>query len=112
MPPKGEKRPAQADWALFLKAITVALTTFEEQGLAQTGRAVWRRLNRTEYENTLRDLLQVPLLRVQSQLPEDGEAFRFNKVSNALDVSYVHMARYMSAAEYAMCQAWVGWAGE
>src|SRR5690606_37880604 len=42
---------------------------------------------------------------VTEQLPEDGEAFRFNKVSAALDVSYVHMARYMSAADYAMRQA-------
>ena len=39
---------------------------------------------------------------MQSQLPEDGEAHRFNKVSKALDVSYVHMSRYMSAADYAM----------
>ena len=36
--------------------------------------------------------------------PEDGEAHRFNKLSDALDVSHVHMARYMGAADYAMRQ--------
>ena len=35
-------------------------------------------------------------------LPEDGEAHRFNKVGDALDVSHVQMARYLAAAEYAL----------
>ena len=60
-----------------------------------------RRLNRSEYENALRDMLHAPWLLISDQLPEDGEAFRFNKVSTALDVSYVHLTRYMAAAESA-----------
>jgi hypothetical protein len=63
-----------------------------------------RRLNRSEYESAVRDLLQAPWLQVQTHLPEDGEAFRYNKVSTALDVSYVHMLRYISAADSAMRQ--------
>src|SRR5205085_7672206 len=38
-------------------------------------------------------------------LPEDGEAFRFNKIGDALDVSHVQMARYLNAADYALRQA-------
>ena len=34
--------------------------------------------------------------RFKDQFPDDGEAFRFNKVGDALDVSHVHMARYIS----------------
>src|SRR5262249_41632763 len=34
-----------------------------------------------------------------------GEAHRFNKVGTALDVSHVQMARYLSAADYALRQA-------
>jgi hypothetical protein len=44
-------------------------------------------------------------LRVATQLPEDGEAAHFNKVSKALDVSHVHVARYMSAAQTAIREA-------
>ncbi|MES2462297.1 MAG: DUF1587 domain-containing protein, partial [Armatimonadota bacterium] len=64
-----------------------------------------RRLNGYEYENALRDLFQAPWLQVRDQFPEDGEAFRFNKVGDALDVSHVHLARYMAAADYAIRQA-------
>src|SRR5213075_1763845 len=68
------------------------------------GRATRRRMNRYEYENAVRDLLDAPWLQVRDSLPEDGEAFRFNKVGDALDVSHVQMARYMTAADYALRQ--------
>ena len=34
--------------------------------------------------------------------PEDGEAYRYNKIAEALDVSHVHLTRYLSAADYAI----------
>jgi Protein of unknown function (DUF1587)/Planctomycete cytochrome C len=105
MPPKEKKRPDAGQVAPFVKALAVSLTDFERDKAARDGRATERRLNRYEYENALRDLLNAPWLQVKSQLPEDGEAYRFNKLSRALDVSHVHMARYMSAADYAMRQA-------
>jgi hypothetical protein len=103
-PPKEKKRPAAADTATFIKGIATSLVASGNEVSQVQGRATRRRLNRSEYENALRDLFNAPWLQIKEQLPEDGEAFRFNKVSNALDVSYVHMARYMSAAEYAMRQ--------
>ncbi len=105
MPPKEKKRPAQADVTNFVAGLSSTLTTTERDVLARDGRALRRRLNRSEYENALRDLLQAPWLLISDQLPEDGEAFRYNKVSTALDVSYVHLTRYMAAADYAMRQA-------
>jgi hypothetical protein len=105
MPPKEKKRPDAAELSSFVKGLASTLVTDEQQRLTATGRATRRRLNRSEYENALRDLLHAPWLQVREQLPEDGEAFRFNKVGEALDVSYVHMVRYMGAAEYAMRQA-------
>jgi hypothetical protein len=105
MPPKEKKRPESRELAAFVGGVGASLTATEQQIIAREGRAMRRRMNRTEYENTLRDLLNVPWIQVTEQLPEDGEAFRFNKVSTALDVSYVHMARYMTAADYAMRQA-------
>jgi hypothetical protein len=73
--------------------------------MAKEGRATQRRLNRYEYENALRDLLYAPWLQIKDSLPEDGEAYRFNKIGDALDVSHVQMARYLSVADYALRQA-------
>src|SRR4029077_6923282 len=69
---------------------------------AGDGRAVFRRLNRTEYENTLRDLLGIPGLKVKERLPEDGQAFGFDKSAAGLDLSYVQLAKYMEAADVAL----------
>ena len=105
MPPKEKKRPTPAEVTPFLAGLAAQLTSYDLAKSAKDGRATERRLNRYEYENALRDLFQAPWLQVKNQLPEDGEAFRFNKLGRALDVSHVHMARYMSAADYAMRQA-------
>jgi len=42
---------------------------------------------------------------VKSFLPEDSDAYGFNKVGEALDVSHVQMSRYLSAAEFALREA-------
>src|SRR5207249_1508854 len=83
----------------------LSLVSVEQARMAKEGRATRRRLNRYEYENALRDLLRAPWLQVRDSLPEDGEALRFNKIGDALDVSHVQMARYLAAADYALRQA-------
>jgi len=105
MPPKKKARPAAADLATFTHAVSSSLTTFETQATARDGRAIQRRLNSYEYENALRDLLNVPWAQIKDKLPHDGEAYRFNKSGEALDVSFVQMERYLTAADYAMRQA-------
>ncbi|MSU65696.1 MAG: DUF1592 domain-containing protein [Opitutus sp.] len=104
MPPAEKKRPEAAALASFIKSLDATLTSADEARIAQTGRSIHRRLNRTEYENTVRDLFQAPYLLVQDQLPQDGLADNYNKLSRALDVSYVHMQKYMEAAEYTIKQ--------
>jgi mono/diheme cytochrome c family protein len=104
MPPKEKKRPEAADIATFTKNISTSLVGAEEQMIAQSGRAARRRLNRSEYENALRDLLSAPWLQVQGTLPEDGESSGSNKISKALEVSYVHMQKYVEASKNAMRQ--------
>jgi hypothetical protein len=105
MPPKViTKRPDAAEQQTFLKNLSQLLTAAEQKTTAAQGRATERRLNAYEYENALRDLLHAPWLEVKGQFPEDGEAYRFNKTSNVLDVSHVHVSRYMSAADYAIRQ--------
>jgi hypothetical protein len=104
MPPKEKKRPAPAEMTAFLGGLAGSLIAEEQKQSVAEGRATQRRLNRYEYENVLRDLLNAPWLQVKDRLPEDGELHGFNRLSGALDVSHVHMARYMGAAEYALRQ--------
>jgi hypothetical protein len=104
MPPKEKKRPDAGEMAAFIRHVSSTLIASEEALVAQSGRATRRRLNRSEYENALRDLLSAPWLQLQRNLPEDGEASHFNKMSQALEVSHVHMQRYVDAARSAMRQ--------
>jgi hypothetical protein len=85
------ERPAAKETASFLTALDRALVAAESTRLAAEGRATQRRLNRYEYENAVRDLLGAPWLQIRDSLPEDGEAHRFNKIGEALDVSHVQM---------------------
>lgn len=105
MPPAKKARPAAADLKAFTNYLSGALLATDRAKVAEEGRATKRRLNRFEYEETLRDLLSLPYLEVRDFLPEDSESHLFNKVGDALDVSHVQMARYLNAAEFALRQA-------
>jgi len=105
MPPKKKARPDSAAAEAFIKSLASSLTEAEMAKSAKEGRATQRRLNRYEYESALRDLLHAPWLAGARLMPEDGEADRFNKIGDALDVSHVQMARYLGAADYALRQA-------
>ena len=105
MPPKKKTRPPTAGLDAFVQTMSSTLTESERARIASDGRAVQRRLNRYEYENALRDLLNVPWAQVRDKLPLEGERHGFNKSGEALDVSFVQMERYLSAADYAMRQA-------
>jgi Protein of unknown function (DUF1587) len=105
MPPRGKAPPDADRQKTFFEGLARSIVSAERAELAGEGRAIRRRLNRYEYENALRDLLGVPWAQVASRLPEDGEAFHFSKSGEALDVSYVQIARFMDSADYAMRMA-------
>ncbi len=107
MPPAKKPRPETAAAAGYLNELRLKLRVAEESRIQWEGRTVKRRLNRFEYENTLRDLLRAPWLDVRESLPEDTEAHRFNKSGEALDVSHVQLARYISTADEAFRQVLV-----
>ncbi len=104
MPPKpkprltAEERQLAGDW-LF------KLVSAEKQSQRKAeGRVVLRRLNRVEYENTLRDLLGVAV-RVRDLLPQDASTAGFDNVGEALHSSSFLLARYLEAGEAALDQA-------
>ncbi|MDX2151898.1 MAG: DUF1592 domain-containing protein [Bryobacteraceae bacterium] len=105
MPPPPLPRPPAQISRQFLSGLKTALTSHEQTAAAQRGRAGLRRLNAYEYENAVRDLLGVPWAQIRPKLPQDGEAWRYNKIGSALDISHVQLARYMSTADYALREA-------
>ncbi len=105
MPPKSEVMPSEESKAVFQSEFVALLNEQDRRRIMTEGRAMKRRLNRDEYENSLRDLLNLPWIQIRDMLPEDGERYRFNKIGEALDVSHVQLSRYMSAAEHALQQA-------
>ncbi len=105
MPPKKKARPPETEKAAFLSDVAKALTAAEQTRHKREGRVVFRRLNRTEYENTLRDLFALPNLSVREMLPADDEAHGFDTVGEALNLSYVQITKYLETAEIALDRA-------
>lgn len=100
MPPKSKPRPSAEDIRTLSQWITAGVRAAEAKRSAQ-GRAVFRRLNRVEYENTIRDLLGIRI-DLQDVLPQDGAAAGFDNVGEALHTSSFLMERYLEAAEKAL----------
>ena len=103
MPPKKKTQPtAKRSGRRSSPRSTTTLVTDELAHRAANGRSTFRRLNRTEYENTLRDLFELPGLAVRDLLPEDGRADGYDKVGGALDLSHVQLSKYLEAADKAL----------
>ena len=102
MPPKKKDTPPMEESSLFLNALAQSLGATDQDRAGTEGRSTMRRLNRLEYENSLRDLLTAPWLDIREILPEDGVSHRFHKSGGALDISHIQMARYMQAADEAL----------
>lgn len=100
MPPERKAKAAEPHKPAFLAALSSTLTTAS----STHAHTVMRRLNRVEYENTLRDLLGVRT-ELQGFLPEDGKAHGFDNIGEALDLSPVQIQRYMDAAGKALDDA-------
>ncbi len=104
MPPKSKLRPPADEARAALDWIYAEVAKAKAVQRATEGRVVLRRLNRTEYENTVRDLLGVEV-HVRDMLPEDSSAAGFDNVGDALHTSSFLLARYLEAAEAALDQA-------
>jgi mono/diheme cytochrome c family protein len=101
MPPKSKPRPPEKESQTLLAALQKNLHDASLAKQQLDGRVVLRRLNRIEYETTLRDLLGTNA-EVKELLPDDNVAAGFDNVSAVLDVSSAHLLRYQEAAEKAL----------
>ncbi|HVU49968.1 MAG TPA: DUF1592 domain-containing protein, partial [Polyangia bacterium] len=71
------------------------------------GRVTIHRLNRAEYNNTVRDLLGTAS-RPADQFPPDDRGLGFDNVADVLTLSPVHLELYESAAEALVAEALAG----
>lgn len=101
MPPANKPRPPENDARAIVSGLHQQLHQTSLARQRRDGRVVLRRMNRTEYETTLRDLLGSNV-EVKGLLPDDNQAAGFDNVSAVLDVSSAHLLRYQDAAENAL----------
>lgn len=98
MPPEDEERPDPADVARVTAWIAGELSRIEARTPLDPGRVTIRRLNRTEYNNTVRDLLGLDS-RPADDFPQDDTGYGFDTIADVLTISPVLMERYIRAAE-------------
>jgi len=102
MPPDSEPRPSATETAAVLAELSSRLVDAETAAAAHEGRAVSRRLTAAEFENGLRDLLDLPQLEIRRMLPADGTRHGFDKIGDALDLSHVQIEEYLAAIDVAL----------
>lgn len=101
MPPHGKPHLAAAQKKLVQDWLQTRLRVAGEAQQKAEGRAPLRRLNRVEYENTVRELLAIET-DLKDLLPEENAVDGFDNNADALSVSTVLMKRYLEAAEAAL----------
>ena len=94
MPPQGMSRPSQANIDAFA---TWLETTIDAAAEPRAGRSSLHRLNRTEYANAVRDLLDLEV-DVTELLPADDESSGFDNIAEALRLSPSLLEQYLSAS--------------
>jgi len=98
MPPREAQQPDAAQREAVLAALSQALLEAERESAKDVPRL--RRLTRSEYENTIRDLFDMPGIALAGILPADGSMHGFDKHPEALDISHVNVAKYLEAADH------------
>jgi hypothetical protein len=96
MPPQGKDRPAEAEVAALVENVETAIDTAWEQS-PNIGAPVLHRMNRTEYQNAIRDLLDLPI-NATALFPADASSEGFDNIADVLTVSPALMQAYISAA--------------
>jgi mono/diheme cytochrome c family protein len=101
MPPESKPRPPEEEVEAVSRWIDGRVAAAEAHRRATQGRVVLRRLNRVEYENTVRDLLGVQV-DLKEMVPPDSAAGGFDNVGEALHASSFLMEHYLEAADIAL----------
>jgi hypothetical protein len=99
MPPEDAKpQPDARERETLARAIEAALNKVDPNAPLNPGRVTARRLNRSEYGNTIRDLLGIDFDPAED-FPSDDIGHGFDNIGDVLTLSPVLMERYLAAAE-------------
>jgi hypothetical protein len=97
MPPPDKPRPSEAE----LEKVNAWLDRFvfkQQAAKRDPGRVTLRRLNRAEYNNTVRDLLGVDF-RPADDFPSDDVGYGFDNIGDVLSLSPLLLEKYLAASE-------------
>ena len=98
MPPDDADQPSEEERKLVEQWILDDALKVECVGPDRPGRVTIRRLNRQEYDNTIRDLFGIDL-KLAKTFPSDDVGYGFDNIGDVLSVSPVLFERYIDAAD-------------
>ncbi|QDU95815.1 Planctomycete cytochrome C [Lignipirellula cremea] len=100
MPPEEEPQPSEKERLAFLDWVNREIQR-AETAFAGSGKAVvLRRLNKSEYRNTIRDLLYLDeFVDPAINLPDDDTFHGFDNIGSALNISPVQLRTYLETAD-------------
>nr|WP_202920732.1 DUF1592 domain-containing protein [Urbifossiella limnaea] len=104
MPPESRPRPTTAENDAFLKTVGGVFDHHDRTAPPDPGRVTMRRLNRLEYNNTVRDLVGVDFTPADD-FPSDDVGHGFDNIGDVLTLPPVLLERYLAAAESIMDRA-------
>jgi hypothetical protein len=104
MPPENRKsQPTLAERELIQAWIDFEVFKTDPKN-PDPGRVTIRRLNRTEYNNTIRDLIGVHF-RPADDFPADDAGYGFDNIGDVLSMPPVLLEKYLTAADKILAQA-------
>ena len=98
MPPKGRPVPPTEEIAEVTAWFDAQFARLDREMKPDPGRVTARRLNRVEYNNTIRDLVGVDF-KPAADFPADDSGYGFDNIGDVLSLSPVLMEKYLAAAE-------------
>ncbi len=98
MPPKDAEQPSREQLDKLVPWLEGTLYNLDCDLIADPGRVTIRRLNRAEYNNTVRDLLGVDFKPADS-FPSDDVGYGFDNIGDVLSLSPLLLEKYLDAAE-------------
>ncbi len=98
MPPLGRPRPAPAEYSSLAKWFESELDAAAAKSPAAGRTESLHRLNRVEYQNAIRDLLDLRGLNFATILPGDDASYGFDNIAGVLGMTPTHLEKYMDAA--------------
>src|SRR6476646_9327123 len=101
MPPMERKRPPAAEIEAVIDSIEFVLANLDCSKAPNVGRVTVRRLNRAEYDNTIRDLVGVDF-QPAADFPQDDVGYGFDNIGDVLSTTPLLFERYLAAAESVM----------